>query len=178
MTVRGRGCVFALGMRQSSRGASSLVVNPFPRQRGVSVLMAASLGQPPSARQAQCAQLARTFRAPRGFGVSSRRFATDYAGHLPDPPRQQRQGDAVLALGYPLGISGQSTLTRGVISAFGQEPSGVKLVQTDAALNPGNSGGPIVNSRGNIIAVDEFGLKNAEGLNFGIASETVQAFLD
>ena len=54
----------------------------------------------------------------------------------------------------------------------------MKLVQTDAALNPGNSGGPIVNSRGNIIAVDEFGLKNAEGLNFGIASETVQAFLD
>jgi S1-C subfamily serine protease len=95
-----------------------------------------------------------------------------------EPSSQQRQGDSVLAFGYPLGISGQPTLTRGVISAFRREPSGVQLLQTDAALNPGNSGGPIVNMRGNVIAVDEFSLKNAEGLNFGIASETVQAFLD
>jgi S1-C subfamily serine protease len=95
-----------------------------------------------------------------------------------EPSGQQRQGDAVLAFGYPLGIPGQASLTRGVISAFRQEASGVKLVQTDAALNPGNSGGPIVNLRGNVIAIDEFGFKNTGGLNFGIASETVQAFLD
>jgi S1-C subfamily serine protease len=95
-----------------------------------------------------------------------------------EPSSQQRQGDSVLAFGYPLGISGQASLTRGVISAFRQLPSGVRLVQTDAALDPGNSGGPIVNSHGNVIAIDDFGFTNTEGLNFGTASETVQAFLD
>lgn len=95
----------------------------------------------------------------------------------------QRQGDEVLVLGYPrpfsLGLAGgQATLTRGLLSAVRRDTGGVLLVQTDAAINPGNSGGAIFNLRGQLLGIVSFKLKESEGLGFGIAAETVQAFLD
>lgn len=95
-------------------------------------------------------------------------------------PARQRQGSSILSFGYPqlTILTGEATITRGLVSAYRVDETGVVLLQTDAALNPGNSGGPIINAQGKIAAIVVGGLRASEGLNFGIASETVQAFLD
>ena len=84
-------------------------------------------------------------------------------------------GQDVLALGSPRGLS--NTITRGMVSAVRQAgsdfqstvPSGSTLIQTDAAVNPGNSGGPLVNTNGEVIGVVTFKKSGAEGLNFAIS---------
>jgi S1-C subfamily serine protease len=95
---------------------------------------------------------------------------------------QQRQGDTLLVLGYPLAdlkeLGGQATLTRGLLSAVRAQSNGVVLVQTDAAINPGNSGGPLLNVQGKVIGIVAFGIEHTQGLSFGVAAETIQAFLD
>ena len=70
-------------------------------------------------------------------------------------PYAVRIGDEVLALGFPLGDTNGNNLsvTRGIISST-QTLNGVALLQTDAALNPGNSGGPLVNFEGEVIGVN------------------------
>lgn len=95
-----------------------------------------------------------------------------------EPARLQRQGDPILVMGYPLGerLSGPPTLSRGVISAL-REIDGVQVVQTDASLNSGNSGGAVVNLRGKLIGVVSFRVRGTEGLNFAISSEAVEEFL-
>jgi hypothetical protein len=94
--------------------------------------------------------------------------------------RDQRQGDAVLALGYPrtdaLG-SGQATLTRGLISAIREDKDGVLYIQTDAALNPGSSGGALVNMRGKLIGVASASVRDSELLGLAVATESIRAFL-
>jgi hypothetical protein len=89
---------------------------------------------------------------------------------------QQRQGDPLLVLGYPADLPGSSTLTRGLLSAV-RDLEGVTLVQTDAAVSFGSSGGAIVNMRGKVIGITEGMLGRTTGLNLGIAGESVQAFL-
>jgi S1-C subfamily serine protease len=96
---------------------------------------------------------------------------------------QQRQGDEVLVVGYPLGLrdgGGQATLTRGLISGTGKdETTGQALIQTDAAINHGNSGGAMVNMRAKLIGIPAYGLRanGAQGVNFAIAMDTVNAFM-
>jgi S1-C subfamily serine protease len=96
---------------------------------------------------------------------------------------QQRQGDDVLVFGYPLGLNdggGQATLTRGIISAtMKDEKTGQAVIQTDAAINHGNSGGAMVNKRGALIGIPSYELRAdaAQGVNFAIAMDTVNAFL-
>jgi S1-C subfamily serine protease len=96
---------------------------------------------------------------------------------------QQRQGDDVLVFGYPLGLNdggGQATLTRGIISATTKdEKTGQAIIQTDAAVNHGNSGGAMVNKRGALVGIPSYGLRadGAQGVNFAIAMDTVNAFL-
>jgi S1-C subfamily serine protease len=95
-----------------------------------------------------------------------------------EPARTQRQGDPVLILGYPLGnqLQGPPTLSRGLISAI-REIDGVLVVQTDATMNDGNSGGAMVNMAGKLIGVPAYGYARTTGLNFAIAGEVVEAFL-
>jgi S1-C subfamily serine protease len=98
-----------------------------------------------------------------------------------ETPQQQRVGDELLILGYPLGLrqnGGAPILERGVLSAV-LSVRGRTLIQTDAAENHGNSGGPMLNMRGKVIGVVALGLRDddAQGVNFAIGSDTVQQFL-
>lgn len=96
-----------------------------------------------------------------------------------EPARRQALASAVLVMGYPRPdiLGGEPTITSGVLSGIREEENGRVLVQTDAAMNPGNSGGPILNSRGSVIGVSDFILRESDRLNFGVATESIQEFL-
>ena len=87
-----------------------------------------------------------------------------------------RAGQEVITLGTPLGL--QNTVTRGIVSAV-REVGGLTLVQTDAAVNPGNSGGPLLDRAGEVIGITSMGMRSAvaQGLSFAIAIEHAQALL-
>ena len=102
-------------------------------------------------------------------------------------PDAIKTGDAVIALGNPFGLA--TTATTGIISSvrelkdfpgadkanLSRWQENMKLIQTDAAVNPGNSGGPLVNKEGKIVGINTFGISKsvAEGLNFAIHAREI-----
>ena len=85
-------------------------------------------------------------------------------------------GEPVVVVGSPRGLEG--TVTAGILSSVRDSGEGFKVLQTDAAVNPGNSGGPLVNNKGQAIGVVSFKLRSAEGLNFAIPINYVRGLLN
>ena len=99
-----------------------------------------------------------------------------------------RVGDSVVAIGDPLGVELRGTMTDGIVSAINRDISTdgrtMTLIQTNAALNSGNSGGPLLNCYGQVIGIntmkigDYMSSAGVEGLGFAIPSATVKEIVD
>ena len=102
--------------------------------------------------------------------------------------RSLRVGDAVAAIGDPLGSQLQGSMTNGIVSAVNRNVSvggySIEVIQTNAAMNPGNSGGPLINCYGQVIgintmkAVSQSDKAFVEGVGFAIPSATVKDIVD
>ncbi len=101
-----------------------------------------------------------------------------------DSERPLRVGDVVLAIGNPFGLG--NTVTQGIISALGRNQLNVSVyedfIQTDAAINTGNSGGALIDAQGNLVGINTAMLSryiaNAEGIGFAIPVTTARQVLD
>ncbi|MBK9212084.1 MAG: trypsin-like peptidase domain-containing protein [Saprospiraceae bacterium] len=92
-------------------------------------------------------------------------FAEDATSFFDD---KIKIGEEVIAMGHPFGL--KFTTTQGIISNAAHYLHNVPYLQHDAALNPGNSGGPLINKRGHIVGVNTFIIQNSDNIGFALPS--------
>lgn len=95
-------------------------------------------------------------------------------------------GEEVIAIGYPLGLPGQATVTTGIVSAM-RNLYGLNWIQTDASINGGNSGGPLLNLQGEVIGINTWGIEWVtediyiveviEGITFATPIDDAKSFI-
>lgn len=92
-------------------------------------------------------------------------------------PSKVIQGDVVLAVGHPFGLD--FSATQGIVSNLVYKTNnGIDYIQHDAALNPGNSGGPLLDHKGRVIGVNTFIIQNGNNVGFSLPSSYITTFLD
>jgi S1-C subfamily serine protease len=98
--------------------------------------------------------------------------ALELETHLPSV------GNKVIAIGNPLGLA--FTVTEGIVSALDRKgPNGQQeYIQTDVSLNPGNSGGPLINTQGKVVGMNNFKVGNAESLGFALEAKMVRTVVN
>lgn len=96
-------------------------------------------------------------------------------------------GEQTYAIGNPIGLEFQRTVTSGIISGIDrtikiEDENGSSymddLIQTDATINPGNSGGPLINSKGEVIGVNSVKIKEAEGIGFAVPINIIKPIIE
>jgi serine protease Do len=103
-------------------------------------------------------------------------FDTEITPVVFEPDENLRIGETVFAIGNPLGL--ERTVTEGVLSQTHRNFGGILYLQVDAPVNPGNSGGPLFNSRGQVVGIINMGVPTMEGLNFAIPARHAKYILD
>ncbi len=86
--------------------------------------------------------------------------------------KKPREGDTIIAIGHPFGL--KYTATKGIISSTRHLQNEISYLQHDAALNPGNSGGPLVNDEGDIIGVNTFIIRDGDNIGFSLPVEYLE----
>lgn len=182
--------VFDANARHASGGGSGFLFTPDGYLLTNSHV--ARAGQPPTARRPQL-----NYRIVLGDG---REFDAEWVGDDPDSDlallridsrsrgslshavlgrsADVRRGEIAIAIGNPLGF--EHTVTAGIVSALGRSMRAntgrliPDVIQTDAALNPGNSGGPLLNSRGEVIGVNTAIIRGAQSISFAVAIDIAE----
>lgn len=81
------------------------------------------------------------------------------------------EGDSIIAIGHPFDLN--FTATQGIISNLVHQKDNISYIQHDAALNPGNSGGPLVDKTGNIIGINTFIIQDGHNIGFALTSDNI-----
>ncbi len=87
-----------------------------------------------------------------------------------------REGEDVIAVGHPYGYD--FTITRGIVSCKRRLVKGISYIQSDAAINPGSSGGPLINEKGEVIGITTWAVEGSESMGFAIPINTLRSILD
>lgn len=85
------------------------------------------------------------------------------------------EGDSVIAMGHPFGLP--FSVTQGIVSNISGEEKKIYYIQHDAALNPGNSGGPLLDSEGKVIGMNTFTIQNGQNIGFALPSVFIRQML-
>lgn len=95
-----------------------------------------------------------------------------------------KAGSEVVAIGYPLGLFGEATVTRGIVSAIRYDSNHKAwVIQTDAPINPGNSGGPLLSPTGDVIGINTYSVdwsstgRPVDGVGFAISEQSIKGIL-
>jgi S1-C subfamily serine protease len=109
--------------------------------------------------------------------------ATDLTGATQGDPNRLVAGETLYVTGYALGLPGDPTISRGVFSGRRTFPgSSTSYIQTDAAMNPGQSGGPMLDGRGQVVGINTWAIRGSQGtavqgVNFRIPADLAWSFV-